>query len=350
MEELDKTCHSDCGPDGVTFASLINVYSKGNLPQKAESVLNWMEEQYKLTGENRFQPTNIHYNTVIDSWVRKRDDNRSGEKAEMLFNAMLKSYESGDEEVKPDLLTFNLVMRALGNSGDAASAQKVEAMLLMLESGMKQFEEIRTNVKTYNIAINVWSKCKGKGSAKRAEAIFHRMKELYESGTNDQLKPDVYTYTTLIDAYSKIGASKKAEGVLALMEEDGVPANVLTYNSLISSWARNGDQSAPEEAERILDRMISAGIKPETSSYTALMNVYSKSRDRGSDICNRVEEILRFMENKYQDGDLTLKPNVWSYTTVSWQRHFISFYCNAIANVVFLCFRLLTPMQSQMRN
>ena len=103
-----------------------------------------------------------------------------------------------------------------------------------------------------------------------------------------------------------------------MMQKDGVQANVYTYNTLISSWARSGDRSSPKQAERIIDTMIKAGVKPNSSSYTALMDVYSKSRNQDEDnACHRVEEILNLLEEKALEGDRDMQPSVWSYTTVS---------------------------------
>ena len=166
--------------------------------------------------------------------------------------------------------------------------------------------------------INNWSKCREKGSARRAELIFERLQRRYKSEDRKYLKPDVYSYTSLIDAFSKVGASRRAEDIMSAMEGNGVKPNVYTYNTVISSWARSGDSTAPKQAERVIRKMMKAGVKPNSSSYTALMDVYSKSRNQiEDDVCHRVEEILLLLERKARAGEKDLQPNVWSYTTVS---------------------------------
>ena len=148
--------------------------------------------------------------------------------------------------------------------------------------------------------------------------IFERLQRIYENEDRIDLKPDVYSYTSLIDAFSKVGASRRAEDIMLVMKQNGVKPNVYTYNTVISSWARSGDASAPKEAERVIRNMLKAGVKPNSSSYTALMDVYSKSRNQDEDdVCHRVEEILHLLEEKAKDGDEDMQPSVWSYTTVS---------------------------------
>ena len=312
MEEMDVPYNE------YTFGSLIDVYARNSLPSKAESVVQYMKEQYSKTKLPCFRVNVIHYNSLIDSWVRSKE-REGARRAVKILEEMLQTDSQQNEDVKPDMLTFNLVMRALGKLGDARSAQRAEDILVKLESGYYGQEMVQAlDNKTYNIVINIWSKCREKGSARKAELIFQRLNQMYASTKRKNCKADVYTYTSLVDAYSKIGASRRAEDIVALMKSDGVSPNVYTYNTLISSWARSGESCAIEEAERIIGRMSRSGVKPNASSYTALMDVYSKSRNNGmgDEICHRVEEILHLLEQKSREGDETMRPTVWSYTTV----------------------------------
>jgi len=312
MEQMDVPYNE------YTFGSLIDVYARNSLPSKAESVVRYMKGQYSKKKLQCFRVNVIHCNSLIDAWVRSKE-RKGARRAVEILEEMFQTDSQQNEEVKPDMLTFNLVMRALGNLGDARSAQRAEDILVKLESGYYGQEMVQAlDNKTYNIVINIWSKCREKGSARKAELIFQRLNQMYASTKCKNCKADVYTYTSLVDAYSKIGASRRAEDIVALMKSDGVSPNVYTYNTLISSWARSGESCAIEEAERIIGRMSRSGVKPNASSYTALMDVYSKSRNNGmgDEICHRVEEILHLLEQKAREGDETMRPTVWSYTTV----------------------------------
>ena len=59
------------------------------------------------------------------------------------------------------------------------------------------------------------------------------------------ISPDVYTYSTLIEAYCKVRDLESAKKVVEEMRETGCSLNVVTYNTLIGGLCRTG---AVEEA------------------------------------------------------------------------------------------------------
>ena len=94
-------------PNAFTFGALIDVHARRGLPLKAESVLQYMQEQYNETKSENFLPNTIHFNSVIDAWVRSKDS-RGGKKAELILKRMLKE---NSYSAQPDLLTISMVMR-----------------------------------------------------------------------------------------------------------------------------------------------------------------------------------------------------------------------------------------------
>ncbi len=82
---------------------------------------------------------------------------------------------------------------------------------------------------------------------------------------------------------------------------------------------------AAERAEQILQHMDQlysdrkTSIKADSYSYNTVLNAWAKSGQVGAP--QRAERILTIMENKFRNGDKTLKPNTRTYTTVSKQRN-----------------------------
>ena len=123
---------------------------------------------------------------------------------------------------------------------------------------------------------------------RRAEQILDHMDELYRSG-NKGVKPDRYTYNTLINVWAKCGergSAARAEHVLSVMEQrfrDGdhdFKPNTRTYTSVIDAWAKSGEKGAARRAEQILNNMITryeaAGdpdVKPNVHTSNAVCNV-----------------------------------------------------------------------------
>jgi len=71
----------------------------------------------------------------------------------------------------------------------------------------------------------------------------------------------------------------------------GIEANVQSYSTVISAFAKVGDADG---AERLLAQMDKAGIKGDTISFTSVINACAKVGDvkkaeRGWSACSRVE-------------------------------------------------------------
>ena len=125
-------------------------------------------------------------------------------------------------------------------------------------------------------------------AAHRAEQILDHMDELYRAG-NQGVKPDTYTYNTLINAHAKSsekGSAARAEHVLQVMKQryldgDGdFKPNTRTHTSVIDAWAKSGEKGAAKRAEQILHSMITTfegsgdyDSKPNVHTANAVCNV-----------------------------------------------------------------------------
>ena len=58
-----------------------------------------MEEQYKMGNED-VKPNTLSYSSVITAWANSRDPN-AGMRAEALLKRMEEQYKMGNEDVKP---------------------------------------------------------------------------------------------------------------------------------------------------------------------------------------------------------------------------------------------------------
>jgi pentatricopeptide repeat protein len=133
------------------------------------------------------------------------------------------------------------------------------------------------------------------------------MEDEYAQG-NECVKPNVQTYTSLIDAYAKnrdADAAKRAEAILNRMEEDGrVLPNVRTYTAVIQNYARSDDPAKAIHAQGILHRMKddyargNEEARPSVVTYNALLNACEFSHGDESDMehafevaCETLDEV-----------------------------------------------------------
>jgi pentatricopeptide repeat domain-containing protein 1 len=54
------------------------------------------------------------------------------------------------------------------------------------------------------------------------------------------MKPDVLTYSSMIDAYSKDGQMDKALKMFASVKREGMKFDVITFNIVLNCYAKNG--------------------------------------------------------------------------------------------------------------
>jgi len=93
----------------------------------------------------------------------------------------------------------------------------------------------------------------------------------------DGIQPNVHTYTTLMNAYARVGNREGAEGVLTRMIEAGITPNVFTYTVLINAYARAGDV---EGAQGVLRRMKVKGVEPNLMTYNTFLTAMVKQAER----------------------------------------------------------------------
>lgn len=59
--------------------------------------------------------------------------------------------------------------------------------------------------------------------------------------------------------------------------KDGVRPNVITFSSLLSALSRSRDKHAPLRAADIFARMLEGHVVPDTTAWTILITIWSKS-------------------------------------------------------------------------
>jgi len=67
------------------------------------------------------------------------------------------------------------------------------------------------------------------GKSFMALKMFHEM-------MNQKCKPNICTYTALVNAFAREGLCEKAEEVFEQMQEAGLEPDVYTYNALMEAY------------------------------------------------------------------------------------------------------------------
>lgn len=171
--------------------------------------------------------------------------------------------EMGRLKIKPDAAVCNTVLFYMGSNMTPSEAKRM--YLEMVERGVKPDEY------TCNLLLRVFAKG---GDPIRARAFVHKMKRM-------GIRITTVTYNSLIQSYIT-GAksdtpvrklSVQCDQVLAELKSCGLKPDLFTYNSLLAACSLCGDH---ERAVGHLVEMEKQNIKPTATTYTSLIDLYSR--------------------------------------------------------------------------
>lgn len=223
------------------FGSMISIYvGSGNF----DGALNLFEEMKALG----VRPNLVTYNTLLNAM----------HKAERPWQVKTIYTEMCKSGVVPDRYTYVVLIRAYSKgrySNDALSVyQKTK------EEGMQ------LDVILYNMLLSM---CADVGLVKEAEEIFDEMKKLPEG-----CRPDDWTYSSIITAYSCSGQVSMAEQMFNEMLDAGFRPTIFVLTSLIQCY---GTAEQTDSIMRVIDMLPEYQVQPDDRFCGCLLNIATKT-------------------------------------------------------------------------
>eukprot|EP00978_Attheya_sp_CCMP212_P013605 scaffold34157_cov52-Attheya_sp.AAC.2 len=387
--------YKGAAPNHRTVNCVIDAWAKStreNAPERVMAILHVVVERClnvaqanmdhgdnneRLVDELVIQPNVIIFNSAIHAWAKSGRGRLAAEKAEDILDMLDKLNESGeivqhnpddgeaDDGLKPNTRTLSLVLEAWAccahDNGDAA--ERAEKILNRMEELYNKGFNVKPNYISFTTCITAWARSKENGGygAERAQAILDRMLQLYESSGDKDFMPstttinsvitawarsqqldapehaeavlrqaeaivelDTTSYNAVLDAYAKSSNSKKAEQLLEHMENsDVLKPDLISYNTVLGSFGKaKGIKDGEKLAEALLNRMEKLAdhddectIRPDLFSYTSVMNAYAMGSD--PDKAQKVHAILQKLIELCDSGSHEhLKPDVFAFTIV----------------------------------
>lgn len=318
MEQMDGVM-----PTVVSYASAIDAHAKSRRrgsANHADELLQKLEGLYQEAlsrGDDdkaeQLKPNMHVYSTVMNAYAKSYDCKPiAANRVEKLLRTMERLYAEGDIAMKPNLIAYNTAINAFVRCPDIQAPYRAGAIV----QRMIAFD-VTPDVVTYNSLINVWAKSSDSSAGQRAIEILEEMYKLEESSSGRNLmKANVNTYNSVLNALSRRGLPHEAERILKEMQSRGVRPNTISYNNVITAWAKSADSASGRQAENILDELSleTSNVKPDLVSYCAAMDAWANSNEQGS--AEKAERILNRMEQLYVAGKTALKPNNAAYRTV----------------------------------
>lgn len=189
------------------------------------------------------------------------------------------------KDLLPDSYTYNFLVRQLARNRELST----------VNSFIKEMREalgIKPDLVTYTIMIDNVCNRKNLREATRLLGV------LSEEG----YKPDCYVYNTIMKGHCMLSQSEEVLDVYKKMKDEGVEPDLVTYNTLIYGLSKSG---RVKKAKEFLGVMTEMGHFPDAVTYTSLMNGMCREGDALGALA-----LLGEMEAK------GCNPNVCTYNTL----------------------------------
>lgn len=315
LESIDQT---DSRVDSTAYLIVLQALgqsSHSGSPQRAEEWIRRLERKAGTQPSSpHLQPTVACYNAVIDAWANSREDAHLSIRRAEHWLSKLKQKAKEQPALAPNTDSYNSFLNACskgrGGRRDANVARK-HAMMAQdtLEEMIKQQEllgpesSLNPNTESFNYVIRAWTRCRDE-----PPVAYHVMDILKQMTAYQRQAPDIslvlpntQSFTMTMDAFVTAACLKAnncqrkgsladrqdptkngreeiemVEDILQYMHKlydaglDYVIPNTVSYNTLITAWARLSGPlhpDAPLRAEKVLRKMIALkeGGHPEVA-------------------------------------------------------------------------------------
>jgi pentatricopeptide repeat protein len=340
---LQTSFPSDVPPNERSYNIVLSAWAEAGDPYQAEAVLQNMHDFY-VSSELETKPSVVSYNTVLSAYAKlaaktsarqnNKNDNRNDhdenapwKRAENILQHMESLSDMGDDSVRPDERTWNIVLDVCAKSGRVDVAER-------LLQRMKDANESKpiASIRMWNALL---SACMQTADLSRAKQLWKQIQE------DDSIHPDVVSYNTYLNCFvrasmerqrgqgGKHGISKQQEAELVeaifkqMLRDQNVEPNRITYLSMINFWISRDD---PERAEAVLSEMVHAcrqeGTNPRSASNR---NHFSPDRDLFHKVMDawvprkrpkKAEALLLVMSDLDEHHGFNLRPTVDTYNVL----------------------------------
>lgn len=139
---------------------------------------------------------------------------------------------------------------------------------------------VKPDVVTFSTIMNAWS----------SVGLMDKCHDIFDDMVNAGIEPDIHAFGILAKGYIRAGEPGKAESLLTTMAKFGVQPNVVIFTTIISGWCSAGKM---ELASRAYERMCELGISPNLKTFETLIWGYGEAKKP-----QKAEELLQIMEEK----------------------------------------------------
>ncbi|KAF2291830.1 hypothetical protein GH714_035777 [Hevea brasiliensis] len=198
---------------------------------------------------------------------------------------------------KPDVVSCNTLLMGLCNNG------KVDEAMKLFSAVLKDVKYIEPDVITFNCLIQglckedqldeaaeIYNMMIERGISGNIQSAEELLKDMFQMG----LTPDAFTYSIIINRFSKLGQLEQAKLAFDRMISSGFKPSIHVYDSLLKGFS---SQDEAEEIINLLRQMADEKIVLDPKMINTILNCLCHS-SLGADVV----KLLPTLPQKYQKG------------------------------------------------
>ncbi|CAN6552599.1 unnamed protein product [Malus baccata var. baccata] len=278
---FDEILQRGVKPDNVTFSTMISCSRMCSLPDKA---VEWFE---KMPGFG-CNPDDVTYSAMIDAYGRAGKvemafslyDRARTEKWRIdlvAFSTLIKIHgQSGNFDgcLNPNLVIYNTLLDAMGRARRPWQAKKIYREMIS--------KELSPNWVTYASLLRAY------GRARYSDDALNVYKEMKEKG----LELNVILYNTLLVMCADVGYTNEAVEIFEEMKSsEKLKPDSWTFSSMITIYSCSGKAKRTDDVVRIFNQLLELGITPDERFCGCLLNVMTQTPKE--ELCKLVNCIER---------------------------------------------------------
>jgi pentatricopeptide repeat protein len=285
---LDALASAGTSVDSITLSMIMSAYLSCRQPQGA---IRAFEAVVGINANGSALPTT----TVLEGKDNKQIVSNLGALNAYTVSALLRAHA-----INGDLASVKRVLAA----SEGRTGVEVDGLEVTSWPGTGAGGSVQPDTQCYNIAISAAAETRSKDGLALALQLFDSMSEptkadadgrpvrdlvsyntvmsaltlagryektfaLFYEMKRSGVKPDKYSYTSLITTVMSDGEDGDIQELLYDMKEQGVKGDVVTYNTVIKFLCAGRNFVA---AKRIVNEMEAASVAPDSMTYGLLMN------------------------------------------------------------------------------
>lgn len=187
-------------PDVITYNSVLDAYVKHEDRslglQRILEIVGFMNRNQE--DQPKIAPDCFTYHCLLKAWDRS-DRSDSAIHVVQTIETMHRLWEAGDSSIKPVNAFYNMAINRIAKSNNAVDARKALDILRLLQSSHFCYPDIIS----YTSVIECFSKSNDSGAAEASLELLGQVRQIYASTDDQTMMPNLRTYTMVILALTK---------------------------------------------------------------------------------------------------------------------------------------------------